>query len=112
LLISIRNNTELNFVCFYPDTESEDAIEGQATIQHVRGPFTEIVSNIGWNIVGSQESLLRVFDEFSPAMKTLLAMADPDDIKLWRLLDRKALGTWINGKSCLIGDAAHPFLPR
>ncbi|KAJ5767646.1 FAD/NAD(P)-binding domain-containing protein [Penicillium manginii] len=54
----------------------------------------------------------RVFDEFSTPMKSLLAMADPDSIKLWRLLDRKALGTWINGNSCLIGDAAHPFLPH
>ncbi|KAJ5363870.1 FAD/NAD(P)-binding domain-containing protein [Penicillium cataractarum] len=88
-----RNNTELNFVCLHPDTESEGTTEG-------------------WNIAGSQENLLRVFDEFSPAMKALLEMADPESIKLWRLLDRKALGTWINGKSCLIGDAAHPFLPH
>lgn len=74
--------------------------------------ITHTIFNTGWNITGSQDNLLRVFDEFSPAMKALLAMADPDSIKLWRLLDRKALGTWINGKSCLIGDAAHPFLPR
>ncbi|CAG8918567.1 unnamed protein product [Penicillium salamii] len=88
-----RNNTELNFVCLHPDTESDGATEG-------------------WDVTGSQESLLRVFGEFSPAMKTLLKMAAPDSIKLWRLLDRQALGTWINGKSCLIGDAAHPFLPH
>lgn len=45
-------------------------------------------------------------------MRTLLAMADPDTIKLWRLYDRKALQTWINGNTALLGDAAHPFLPH
>lgn len=45
-------------------------------------------------------------------MKALLGMVNPDEIKLWRLLDRPALKTWISGKACLLGDAAHPFLPR
>lgn len=45
-------------------------------------------------------------------MKALLGMVDPEAIKLWRLLDRQTLKTWIRGKSCLLGDAAHPFLPR
>ncbi|KAF9892296.1 hypothetical protein FE257_002073 [Aspergillus nanangensis] len=88
-----RKNTELNFVCLHPDAESQGSTEG-------------------WDISGSREHLLKVYDEFAPAMKALLAMADPKSIKLWRLLDRKTLGTWIRGKSCLIGDAAHPFLPR
>ncbi|PYI05107.1 FAD/NAD(P)-binding domain-containing protein [Aspergillus sclerotiicarbonarius CBS 121057] len=88
-----RNNTELNFVCLHPDTESDGTSEGKSPYRY-------------------KDNLLRVFDEFSPAMKSLLAMADPDSIKLWRLLDRKALGTWVNGNSCLIGDAAHPFLPH
>lgn len=39
-------------------------------------------------------------------------MADPATIKLWKLYDRKALGTWIRGSSALLGDAAHPFLPH
>ncbi|KNG85740.1 hypothetical protein ANOM_005720 [Aspergillus nomiae NRRL 13137] len=88
-----RNNTELNFVCLHPDGESEGSTEG-------------------WNNAASLEQVLKVYDEFCPAMKALLRMVNPEDIKLWRLLDDKALGTWISGKSCLIGDAAHPFLPH
>ncbi|KAL4880396.1 hypothetical protein BJY04DRAFT_228671 [Aspergillus karnatakaensis] len=88
-----RNNTELNFVCLHPDKESEGSTEG-------------------WNNAASLDQVLKVYDEFCPAMKALLRMVNPEEIKLWRLLDRKALGTWISGKSCLIGDAAHPFLPH
>ncbi|CEL03661.1 hypothetical protein ASPCAL04811 [Aspergillus calidoustus] len=88
-----RNNTELNFVCLHPDKESEGSKEG-------------------WNNAASLEQVLKVYDEFCPPMKALLRMVNPEEIKLWRLLDRKALGTWISGSSCLIGDAAHPFLPH
>ncbi|KAL3464900.1 hypothetical protein BJX64DRAFT_298013 [Aspergillus heterothallicus] len=88
-----RNNTELNFVCLHPDRESEGSTEG-------------------WNNAASLEQVLKVYDEFCPAMKALLRMVNPEEIKLWRLLDRKALGTWISGSTCLIGDAAHPFLPH
>lgn len=45
-------------------------------------------------------------------MKALLSMADPATLKLWRLYDRGALGTWVNGCAALLGDAAHPFLPH
>ncbi|PLB48304.1 FAD/NAD(P)-binding domain-containing protein [Aspergillus steynii IBT 23096] len=87
-----RNNTELNFVCLHPDAESQNSTEG-------------------WNIAGSRDHLLEVYREFHPSMKALLAMADPASIKLWRLLDRKPLATWVHAKACLLGDAAHPFLP-
>lgn len=45
-------------------------------------------------------------------MKELLSIADPATLNLWRLYDRGALGTWINGHAALLGDAAHPFLPH
>lgn len=88
-----RNNTELNFVCLHPDVESPDSSEG-------------------WNNSTSVEHLLKVFDEFFPPMKALLGKADPKTLKLWRLYDHPALGTWVNGKITLVGDAAHPFLPH
>lgn len=71
-----------------------------------------MLTGAGWNNTASLEQVLKVYDEFYPAMKSLLRMVNPEEIKLWRLLDRKALRTWISGKTCLIGDAAHPFLPR
>lgn len=56
--------------------------------------------------------MLRVYEEYGDDVKTLLGMADPSTIKLWQLLDCDALETWVSGKSALLGDAAHPFLPH
>lgn len=66
----------------------------------------------GWDNTATIDHVLRVFQEFSPAMRTLLGLADPASIKLWRLYDRRALGTWVRGSAALLGDAAHPFLPH
>jgi 2-polyprenyl-6-methoxyphenol hydroxylase-like FAD-dependent oxidoreductase len=43
---------------------------------------------------------------------TILDQAEPESLKLWTLLDMDQLPTWINDKLALLGDAAHPFLPR
>ncbi|KAM6525851.1 hypothetical protein FALCPG4_011386 [Fusarium falciforme] len=88
-----RDNTELNFVCLHPDGESQDSTEG-------------------WNNASTTEHVLDVFDEYCQPMKTLLSMADPSTIKLWRLWDRRALNTWVCDSAALLGDAAHPFLPH
>ncbi|KAH7146508.1 hypothetical protein EDB81DRAFT_842612 [Dactylonectria macrodidyma] len=88
-----RHNTELNFVCLHPDSDSQGSTEG-------------------WNNAASADHVLRVFDSYSKQVKALLSMADPASIKLWRLYDRRALGTWVNGSAALLGDAAHPFLPH
>ncbi|KAJ5179520.1 FAD/NAD(P)-binding domain-containing protein [Penicillium capsulatum] len=87
------DNEELNFVGLHPANREEGELEG-------------------YQALSSKEHLLKVFEDFSPAMQSLLGMADPEAIRVWPLLDQQALGTWINGKSCLLGDAAHPFLPR
>lgn len=39
-------------------------------------------------------------------------MADPTSLKVWKLLDMEVLPNWVKGKLALLGDAAHPFLPR
>lgn len=35
-----------------------------------------------------------------------------EDVKLWKLLSRSPLSSWIKGNVAVIGDAAHPMLPR
>ncbi len=37
---------------------------------------------------------------------------DLQDLKLYKLLYRPPLSRWTKGRACLIGDAAHPMLPR
>jgi 2-polyprenyl-6-methoxyphenol hydroxylase-like FAD-dependent oxidoreductase len=56
--------------------------------------------------------LLKLFKEFNPVVLTILDQVEPESLKLWTLLDMDKLPTWINDKLALLGDAAHPFLPR
>lgn len=65
-----------------------------------------------WNKTGSIEQLLKVFKDFDPALKQLISKVDPQNLKVWRLLDMETLPTFSNGKLALLGDAAHPFTPR
>lgn len=65
-----------------------------------------------WDVAGSKDRMLKIFSSYHPDVIALLEMAEPSTIRLWKLLDRPALKTWIKGKCALLGDAAHPFLPR
>ena len=42
----------------------------------------------------------------------MLAMVDETALKVWTLLDMNRIPRWVNGRLALLGDAAHPFLPR
>jgi hypothetical protein len=42
----------------------------------------------------------------------MLAMVDETTLKAWTLLDMNRIPRWVNGRLALLGDAAHPFLPR
>ncbi|KAL1962936.1 hypothetical protein VTN77DRAFT_9032 [Rasamsonia byssochlamydoides] len=63
-----------------------------------------------WNSSASREQLLETFSGFHPRLKAICRNAD--DIKLWPLLSRNPLPTWIKDRLVLVGDAAHPMLPR
>lgn len=53
-----------------------------------------------------------MYSEFGPAVHDLLELADEENVKVWTLLDMKRIPTWYKNKLVLMGDAAHPFLPR
>lgn len=54
--------------------------------------------------------LLSCFSEFGAGPKQLCSMAQ--ELKLWRFQTRDPPKTFIKGRLALIGDAAHPTLPR
>lgn len=58
------------------------------------------------------ENLLAVYQNFDPKLLSLFRKADPITLKAWKLMDMEVLPTWVKGKLALLGDAAHPFLPR
>lgn len=90
-----RNNTLLNFVAMHPDEETEAAGED-------------------WDQTASKETMLSCFSSYPEDVRILLSKASAQDIKLWKLLDHEELGkeNWVRGKACLLGDAAHAFLPH
>ena len=88
-----NDNELLNFVCIHPETESQGSSEE-------------------WNKDATVDQVLKVYHGFDPRLLSVIKKADPDSIKVWKLLDMEILPTWINGKLGLLGDAAHPFLPR
>lgn len=90
-----RNNELLNFVCFYPDRDSESSDDNES-----------------WKRAGSMDGLLKAFEGFDPRVRALLAMADPASLKVWKLTDMEPVAQWHSGKFCVVGDAAHPFLPH
>lgn len=86
------NNTLLNFVCIHPAAESNASAD--------------------WNQSANMETMQKVYSSFDPAVQALLAKADPETLKVWSLLDMKEIPVWCKERLCLMGDAAHPFLPH
>ncbi|CAI6096745.1 unnamed protein product [Clonostachys chloroleuca] len=88
------NNTIMNFVGIHPSSLSETKRED------------------GWDNGASKEALLKVYKEFGPQVQALLKLANASSLKIWTLLDMDRIPRWFKGKLALLGDAAHPFLPR
>jgi 2-polyprenyl-6-methoxyphenol hydroxylase-like FAD-dependent oxidoreductase len=87
------NNMLLNYVLIHPselsDTRGDD-----------------------WNQEASREAMASVYKDFAEPVRVMIEMADPATVKVWPLLDMKALPSWSKGRLALMGDAAHPFLPH
>ncbi|VZH94270.1 unnamed protein product [Fusarium fujikuroi] len=88
------DNKMFNFVCIHPREESDPG------------------SKEDWNNETSMSVLLGVYKDFDPALLKLLSKASPESLKAWELLDMDVLPTWTDKRLTLLGDAAHPFLPR
>jgi len=65
-----------------------------------------------WDKRGSLEQVLKVYQDFDPALKRLISKVDEAELNVWQLLDMEKLPSWTKGKLALLGDAAHPFTPR
>ncbi|TWU75870.1 hypothetical protein ED733_005569 [Metarhizium rileyi] len=63
----------------------------------------------GWSISTTGEVLAKTFPELDERL--LLLFRNAEDIKMWRLYDHDPYPYWIQGKCCLLGDAAHPMMP-
>lgn len=71
-----------------------------------------MIAGAEYNQVGHKSKLLEIYKSFDSDLLALLDKAQEETLKVWELLDLLPLETWINDKLALLGDAAHPFLPR
>lgn len=81
-----------------------------------------------WNVAVTHAELLEEYQNFHPSILLVLKydsesnscqkyITDPlprkaTSIKKWPLLFRAPISTWYRSKLVLVGDAAHPMLPR
>lgn len=63
-----------------------------------------------WHSSGSKDDLLKQAEGFSDGLRAICSLAE--NVKLWSLASRDPPTVFHRGKLCLIGDAAHPTLPR
>lgn len=92
VLYPCRQGKLVNVVAMHPTSEIPGAAESS------------------WLAGGNLDDLLKTYYEFCPALLEMCKMAE--DLKLWSLASRTPPSTFWQGKLVLVGDAAHPTLPR
>ncbi|KAH8150016.1 uncharacterized protein LAJ45_05702 [Morchella importuna] len=58
-----------------------------------------------------KQIVLDIVKDWHPDITTLIHKVDPSAMGYWPLYDMPTLHTWTSGRTALLGDAAHPFLP-
>lgn len=79
-----------SFYCFFPAYKSSKGGED-------------------WNATITRDELLAPFEDLDP--KLLALFRNSEDIKPWRLFVHQPYTHWQQGRTCILGDAAHPMLP-
>ncbi|THW56223.1 putative MAK1-like monooxygenase [Aureobasidium pullulans] len=64
-----------------------------------------------WSLPGNMEDVYKVIDGWDPLCKAIVEKT-PSCVD-WKLVYRDPLSRWVsdNGRTSLLGDSAHPFLP-
>lgn len=63
-----------------------------------------------WLDSSSVEHLLETYKDFGPELREMCRLGE--DVKLWSLASRSPPTKFVKGRLALVGDAAHPTLPR
>ena len=66
-----------------------------------------------WSFPGKLEDVYKVFEGWDPLCKRIVSKTPEDKIVDWKLVYRDPLPRWVSdgGRTMLLGDSAHPFLP-
>jgi salicylate hydroxylase len=63
-----------------------------------------------WSRTSTREALLTALAGIEPEARALAEAAT--EVGHWSLFDREPLASWSDGRTTLLGDAAHPILPH
>lgn len=66
-----------------------------------------------WSFPGKLEEVKEVLKNWDPMCTAVIEKTPPEVLVDWKLVYRDPLPTWVSkhGRTALLGDAAHPFLP-
>ena len=62
-----------------------------------------------WTVPTTVDYILKKLEDYDPKFIKYLKLAE--NPKIWQMRSLGVLPTWINGRVCLVGDAAHSMLP-
>jgi salicylate hydroxylase len=117
------SNTIQNFVAIHENRRSNDEREGRFLINPFR--IIPLTRQIDWDRSADAEDVVAQFHDFHPNVvkiirylnwsrhrSSLTKSRKATNIKRWPLLYRDPVSALSKGRLVLIGDAAHPMLPR
>ena len=96
----------------YPVRNQRDA-QGRQLISWVGEFYTQKYKRRDWNRAGKLEDFIHVFEDWKfdwldvPGM-----MRGAESILEYPMVDQEPLPRWSHGRVTLLGDAAHPMVPR
>lgn len=64
-----------------------------------------------WHSPASKAQVLAMVENFHPSVKSIVAMASEDGIKVHHLYKRSPLTSFVRGRTAVVGDAAHVMMP-
>lgn len=66
-----------------------------------------------WSFPGKLDDVYKVFEGWDPLCKRIVSKTPEDKLVDWKLVYRDPLPRWVSdgGRTMLLGDSAHPFLP-
>ncbi|MEO0356997.1 MAG: FAD-dependent monooxygenase [Pseudomonadota bacterium] len=84
-------------------------LRGGAVLNFVGIVETQDTGAERWDRIGQAADALADFDGWVPAVRAPLAAAD--QVMRWPVYDRAPTRNWVQGRTVLLGDAAHPMVP-
>ncbi|KZT32949.1 FAD/NAD(P)-binding domain-containing protein [Sistotremastrum suecicum HHB10207 ss-3] len=102
----IRGKEMRKYIVFYP-CRGRELLNIVGVHEDERSGSVSELSNV--SAPSSREAFLESFSDYAPRYLELVKLTEK--VILWPLLIWDELPTWSNGRTCILGDAAHAMFP-